>query len=150
MLAPMPTAFRDAPVSCSKCAEPMQERSIEQALVDVCPRCKGVWVDWLDGDLIQVVREIAPLSMPLRSVRDPAEHRCPVCQHVLHAEELPGGPQIWRCGECVGAFVPRASVDAIVALPDAPESMIAPPSRPSHPDPVRDALKKLVAVFKGL
>jgi len=54
-----------------------------------------------------------------------------------------GGPALWRCGECAGAFVPRASFEALATL------VIEEPLAPK-PDEPKSALDKLRAVLHRL
>ncbi len=35
----------------------MDERRVVEALVDVCPTCLGLWIDWFDGDIAHLTRE---------------------------------------------------------------------------------------------
>jgi Zn-finger nucleic acid-binding protein len=105
----------------------MDRRTIAEATIDVCSRCKGLWVDWFDGELTQVAREAAPLSVASTAVEGVSSFGCPLCQRILVSEEhAPGAARVWRCGECAGSFVPRASFDALVLAGDTPEASIRP------------------------
>jgi Zn-finger nucleic acid-binding protein len=104
----------------------MEGRSLFDALIDVCPDCKGLWIDWYDGDLASVASDAAPLSVPHAPPVGSDELRagCPRCQCALRAEmflDEDKGPSIHRCAECGGAFVPRSSFDAIVLLAHRPD-----------------------------
>jgi Zn-finger nucleic acid-binding protein len=112
----------------------MEPRSLFDALIDVCPDCKGLWIDWYDGDLATVASSAAPLSVPYAAPRGSDEIRegCPRCRSALRAEmfhDESTGPTIHRCGDCAGAFVPRSSFDAIVVLAQKSHLETAPPSR---------------------
>lgn len=98
----------------------MTEHSTELATVDVCRGCGGLWIEWFDGELSAVARSVSPV----RGVgdRNAGPATCPACQEPLYHERYGGdGSDIARCGSCAGAFVPRASYDALVAL-GPPES----------------------------
>ncbi|HEU4405506.1 MAG TPA: zf-TFIIB domain-containing protein [Polyangiaceae bacterium] len=125
--------YRQPAPRCPACSTLMSGRAAGEALVDVCPACRGVWLDWFDGDAPPVARELAPLSRPSHALVAPAPEggRCPRCQAALYAEPYAGpeGPEIMRCGECAGSFVPRSAFDALAALttdeapePEAPAS----------------------------
>ncbi len=117
------------------------------ALIDVCPDCKGLWIDWYDGDLANVASDAAPLSVPLlppTAGSDELRAGCPRCQCTLAAEmfvDEKKGPTIHRCAECGGAFVPRSSFDAIVLLAHRPDPDDA---------PLPSTFARLVAVLRAL
>jgi Zn-finger nucleic acid-binding protein len=93
----------------------MEERSLADALVDVCPLCKGLWIDWFDGDIVHVAQEAAPLSVAAAAAPagDPS---CAECRCQMIFERFATGPGLWRCGACAGTFVPRSSFDALLEL----------------------------------
>ncbi len=111
--------YREASARCPRCAVPMESRLLADCTVDVCADCKGLWVDWLDGELPHVATEVGPLSV--RPGLPTAEvglvgAGCPRCLKGLVLESLLGtGPLIFRCGDCGGAFIPRSSLDALMA-----------------------------------
>lgn len=110
----------------------MREQAAGEAVVDVCPDCFGVWLDWFDGEISPVARHIAPLGR-LEGARDTVpsgEALCPRCRAPLYGEHFahPDGPRLLRCGECGGSFVPRSSFDELAAFdpnatPDAGRSL---------------------------
>lgn len=120
-------SYRQPAPRCPGCSTLMGARTAGEALVDVCPACRGVWLDWFDGDAPPVARELAPLSRPSHGLIEPTPEggHCPRCQAALYAEPYaaPTGPVIMRCGECAGTFVPRGAFDALAALEtgEAPE-----------------------------
>lgn len=109
-------AYRDTPASCPVCRAPMELRNAGESVVDVCPTCRGLWIDWLDGD----TRAVTELAMPLSIRADPPITRapdCPRCKEALAQQtSSPGGLSLWRCGGCAGTFLPRSMVDTILAL----------------------------------
>jgi Zn-finger nucleic acid-binding protein len=115
----MPSEYRDAPLQCPTCSLSMEERMLSGSTVDTCPRCRGLWVDWFDGDLVAVVKETAPISMRPPLDFDPARACCPRCTKVLDVERFGDAIVLLRCAECAGCFVPRASFTALMEL-DAP------------------------------
>ena len=95
----------------------MELRSLSEAMVDTCPRCRGLWVDWFDGDLLSVVHEVAPLSLRPSVALDPTRaHACPRCSHTLTPETFGGSVLLLRCMECAGCFVPREAFTALLEL----------------------------------
>lgn len=84
--------------------------------VDACTRCRGLWVDWFDGELVAVVKETAPLSVRTSVPFEPREARCPRCGRTLAAETVSGTIVLLRCGECAGSFVPRESFTLMLDL----------------------------------
>jgi Zn-finger nucleic acid-binding protein len=94
----------------------MQEREASGVVVEVCPDCSGMWIDWFDGELATVAAQAGPLPRA-----GPHSERgngaCPKCRaHLEESRYSADGPVVFRCGECAGAFVSRDSVDRLVAL----------------------------------
>ena len=139
MLRSMAEAYRDAPVACPGCDARMEAYPLLGSTIDVCPECAGVWADWFDGELAAIAREAPALRSrgPSRS-GTPA---CPRCQRPLEGEPIPGPGDygLFRCAECVGAFVPRGSFEALIAA--------ATPA-PVAPEPI--AFARLVALLRAL
>ena len=108
--------YRDAPAKCPACQELMELRSLSEAMVDTCPRCRGLWVDWFDGELISIVRETAPLSFRPTVDIDPSKTCCPRCGRILMPETFGGSVLLLRCEECAGCFVPREAFTALMEL----------------------------------
>ena len=87
------------------------------AEVDVCPDCSGVWVDWTDGELSVVTRRMGPLPTARPGSAAAGSRSCPDCKVLLVAQEArPGGPALYRCGECGGAFLPLATVRDVESI----------------------------------
>jgi Zn-finger nucleic acid-binding protein len=92
----------------------MELRAAGDAAIDVCPTCRGLWLDWFDGDTLSVTELAMPLSRR-PSVTMTATPSCPRCSQPLHEREhAEGAPVVWRCTECAGTFLPRATVDALL------------------------------------
>jgi Zn-finger nucleic acid-binding protein len=102
----------------------MEERVLSGSTVDTCSRCRGLWVDWFDGELFAVVKETAPLSMRPPLAFDPTRARCPRCTQGLMPESVSGAIVLLRCGDCAGCFVPREAFTAIMELDVPPLSVL--------------------------
>jgi Zn-finger nucleic acid-binding protein len=127
---------RDAVADCPACKARMDVRAAGDATIDVCPKCRGLWLDWFDGDTLALAEAAMPISRrPMAPV--PAEAPCPRCSRALEerAHEA-GGPVVWRCTECAGSFLPRGTVEALLiwAASSAP---VLPADAP--PESVREA-----------
>lgn len=111
----MSEGYRDMPARCPGCGAEMEPRAIDDAVVDLCPACGGLWVDWFDGELRAVAISVGPLALATTPI-EPRPEGCPRCRRPLSPEEWGRGAiELLRCAECAGAFVPRASLDDIVA-----------------------------------
>jgi Zn-finger nucleic acid-binding protein len=93
----------------------MEQRTLEGAMVDTCTQCRGLWVDWFDGELVAVVKETAPLSFRA-PVELPESGACPRCARTLAFETFAGHVVLLRCADCGGCFVPRASFNVLLDL----------------------------------
>jgi len=139
----------DAVASCPACAARMELRAAGDATIDVCPTCRGLWLDWFDGDTLT----LAELAMPLSrraSAPIPARVACPRCSRPLEERAHDAnGPIVWRCLECAGSFLPRATVEALLiwAASNSPELPVDAP-----PESLRNAtvLAKLRGALRAL
>lgn len=135
--------YRDAPAKCPACQELMEQRSLSEAMVDTCARCRGLWVDWFDGDLLSVVHEVAPLSLrPAVDVDPTRTQPCPRCSRDLTPETFGGSVLLRRCQECAGCFVPREAFTSLMEL-DLPAH-----SRHGADVEKQGALAKLLAAIR--
>ncbi len=129
-------SYRDTVLTCPGCAETLDPKNVGDAVIDVCPACAGIWVDWFDGELPAMVRG-APSIPGARAPDRPGRGECPRCHRLLDAERyLESRAEILRCADCAGAFVPRVSARVVAGLS----------SRESQPP--ADALQRLGAVLK--
>lgn len=95
----------------------MSEKNLYDAVVDICGDCHGVWVDWFDGDLGHVIEQVSETDpASLLTPREIEGGACPKCQARLLSENRADGVRLLRCGDCGGAFVPRASFLPLIAL----------------------------------
>ena len=136
----MTSGYRDTVLACPACREPLEPREVHDAVIDVCARCGGIWVDWFDGDLVAMVRGAPPV--PGATPPDPevgTAASCPRCRRPLDRERyLESRAEILRCGDCAGAFVPQASVSTLVTL--APQA--------TGPQAAQDPLTRLAVVLR--
>jgi Zn-finger nucleic acid-binding protein len=109
------TAYREASLGCSGCGAALEPQEVETAVIDVCPTCGGIWVDWFDGDLVQLVRGAPAIEVTLPERQGTGA--CPRCHRPLAWERYQDSrAEILRCADCAGAFVPRSSMQAIASL----------------------------------
>jgi Zn-finger nucleic acid-binding protein len=109
------TAYRASAPLCPSCHQALEAHVIDapNAVVDLCKRCGGVWIDWEDGDLTELAREVPPA--PTRVIPRSGTGACPRCNRRLAVELFLGTAEVLRCGECAGAFLPYASIGKIAA-----------------------------------
>ncbi len=109
----MAASYRDKLLRCPTCSTPMRSQASELAVVDVCPDCSGLWIDWFDGEIASVASSVGDLPpTPAATKRGGA---CPLCALALVA--TPYGDDavvVLRCGGCAGAFVPRDAFEQLV------------------------------------
>jgi Zn-finger nucleic acid-binding protein len=127
----MSDAYREQTLLCPACAVALDARLLRDAEVDVCGRCKGIWMDWFDGELSEVAMQASPMSLPSAAIAAPTSTTCPHCRRPMVLQQYgANGPDLWRCGECAGAFVPRASFEALMEAVAASET---PPQKEGEP-----------------
>lgn len=120
--------YRETVAKCPACGVMMEERGAHDVMVDVCPGCRGLWIDWYDGDTVEVALKAAPLSVRAPVPIVPEKALCPRCHRpmlgttlVAHADAITEskhglGAYVLRCGECAGTFVPRTAFDELLEL----------------------------------
>lgn len=130
-------AYRDGIVRCPGCASIMRREAVPSAEVDVCDACGGLWVDWFDGEVQTLAAEAEAVRVdrgtPLPSSPHAERGTCPRCMRGLDADhirfadatdrELLTGVDLLRCGECLGAFVPRSSAHLLLDRTREPRAM---------------------------
>lgn len=107
------TAYRESAPLCPACHEPLEAHTIEGAgaMIDLCAKCGGVWLDWEDGDFTNLAREVPAAAA--REIPRSGPGACPRCNRPLAIEMFRDTAEVLRCGECAGAFVPYASIGKI-------------------------------------
>ncbi len=140
---------------------------LAEADVDVCGACQGIWIDWFDGEIGEVTRDVLAMKMPVGGAASELRNEvralggCPRChgmqlvveRYVLKRQPAIGkvetqqtGAELMRCEHCAGSFVSATSASLLGSLPtdgDAPPSESA---KALEPLP----WQKFVAVLKAL
>ncbi len=108
------TDYRTAARRCPRCDVVMEVRGTEQVELEACAGCGGVWVDWLDGELVDALP--AAGDQPATGTRkaDGETWLCPQCRLSLYETTAGSGVPVFRCGQCAGTFVPRSSAQELV------------------------------------
>lgn len=115
--------YRQQALRCPACDGLLDELVRGELHVDVCPGCRGLFIDWLDGDVSDVVRAVGALPIGVGSEKE-GTGACPRCNVPLHGEEVgPDPTSILRCGACAASFVSRDAFERLkqVARPEGEE-----------------------------
>jgi Zn-finger nucleic acid-binding protein len=155
----------------------MTAEALEECEVDVCAACGGVWIDWFDGEVRAVAKEVLTGTATGRITprpSDPGDVRsepramgaCPRCMRQLAMERYvvnalvrsedrrdlvrtttETGADLMRCEECAGVFVSRTAMETLSTLPKNDEA-----PRSENPAKVLEPLpwQKLLAVIRRL
>jgi Zn-finger nucleic acid-binding protein len=115
------TAYRVSTPLCPVCREALEQQTIgaASAIVDLCAKCGGVWIDWEDGDLTALAREVPATAG--RELPRSGPGACPRCNRPLGIELFLGVAEVLRCGDCAGAFLPYPSIGKVAASTPADE-----------------------------
>lgn len=125
----------DILITCPKCSEVLDRYALEGVEVDICPGCRGFWLDSGELRLLrdraafwgleQVMAHAAqaPRSVPPSSSR--VRLPCPTCQGKLVAVQL-SGTWIDVCNQCDGIWLDRGELDAALRAigPEADDRII--------------------------
>ena len=166
-----PAGYRGVAIRCPGCGDPMSVVPLSEADVDVCATCQGIWVDWFDGELGAVARDVARVTHgqgpagPTSGMRNEvvATGGCPRCPGVQlvseryavkHQPAAPGakvevqetGAELLRCEHCAGSFLSATSAALLSRLP--PEENAPPSASEKVLEPL--PWQKFVAVLRAL
>ena len=110
---------------CPVCGEPMIILELEGVEIDHCLTCRGTWLD--HGELERIAGgasagEARPASELARKIREAragkrSGRRCPRCRRRLRPILLgaPAPIEVDRCSRCLGLWLDRGEVEAVVA-----------------------------------
>jgi Zn-finger nucleic acid-binding protein len=109
--------YRDAAIRCPTCGDGLEPQALDDAEIDVCPSCRGLWLDWFDGEIASLVKKARArpdigAGVGSSASTDGREPRCPRCGEPLGIDFV-HGVGLLRCGACAGVFVERQNVAAL-------------------------------------
>lgn len=93
----------------------MSTRETGGTKVEVCPQCGGVWIEWFDGPVSDVARQLVDdAPRPMGTSEPPRTGlSCPECRSPLAREDRSPSAWLFRCGGCAGSFVPREALGGV-------------------------------------
>ena len=121
---------RGAYLGCPACGGAMDERrrADEDDFYYECGACRGIWVDWWDGEASGIAR-----TVPAHPGTTPGGQKGGACPRdgtpLIDRPYLDAGPVVERCPTCLGLFARRDQVRALAEfherIPcDAPEPIV--------------------------
>jgi Zn-finger nucleic acid-binding protein len=116
--------MRDESIVCVRCTSVLDESELAGLLVDVCPRCGGLWLD--EGELAKLAgvpeSKLGPLREALAGsdggpppIPSDTQKKCPACPGQLQEVKL-GPVTVDACGQCRGLFLDRGELDQAVDM----------------------------------
>jgi len=98
----------------------LEPHALGDAEIDVCRTCRGIWLDWFDGEvtsLARKARERPEIGGATASAvaSGPREPRCPRCAELLTIDFV-RGVGLLRCRSCVGVFVERQNIATLASV----------------------------------
>ena len=140
--------YRASALRCPGCAASLEEIGAGDALVDVCRQCRGIYLDWFDGEPRDLVRQVVtPLSVGEVGA-EPASLAgpCPRCAVPMHAELFESrGPWLHRCHGCHGVYLDFVAAELLASTAE-PETK---PDEPSTRSPLSRIGAAIRALFAG-
>lgn len=124
-------AYRVNARVCASCGSPMNVHHVthqgQQIQVDQCEGCGSIFLDYFDGEPGAVARSIETAGRFRPQPAGPATS-CPACNVPLTLTPYldDGGPEIFRCGECAGAFILPVQLTALADHELPPQSERSP------------------------
>ena len=99
-------SYRAAALRCPACPGQLEEQIRGALHVDACRDCGGLFIDWLDGSVGDVVNRVVT-PPEATGTQQGGDGACPHCNVGLEPEVAGDTTTILRCGSCAGAFVSR-------------------------------------------
>ncbi len=133
--------------SCPACRSAMDEIPVplasgEQAKIDHCPQCGGVFLEFFDGDPGELSRGTLERLVDQDSDAADVAHEtatCPECGNFMPLlRYLEQGPTIFRCEGCMAIFASHPQLRALAAYVE-----------PANPEEPPSLLERLKALFSG-
>lgn len=115
--------YRTGALRCPSCAALLDEVGAGDSLVDICRQCRGIFLDWHDGEPRDLVRHVvSPLGViDLGAEPAPLKGACPRCSVPFHVELFESrGPWVHRCEGCQGVYIDQLSAE-LLASTSTPE-----------------------------
>src|SRR5262249_2928381 len=104
-------------MQCPSCSTPLQQRAFKHgSLVDVCPKCAGLWLD--GGKVLDFSDNPRQLQEQLAGGLDNAHsgRPCPRCRGRMEQGNLPGRDvKADRCAACGGLWFDSSEVQRVAA-----------------------------------
>jgi Zn-finger nucleic acid-binding protein len=99
----------------------MQQKTIHEIVVDLCPSCGGVWLDKGEIGRLRKLQptEILDFETPVPERLPPRAHNpvCPVCAKPLHPFKYAGGKvELETCENLDGLWIEDSELEQIAAL----------------------------------
>lgn len=133
--------YREQALRCPSCSSTLDARQAGEATIDVCGHCRGIFLDWHDGDPRELVRGlVTPLSaLPVGDAPPKLPGACPRCAVPFHVELFEErGPWLQRCEGCHGIFLDVVAAE-VLASTSSPDSL--PPDERGPISRIGDAMR---------
>lgn len=93
----------------------------EQAEVDICGFCGGVYLEFFDGEpgglARSILRRLPGVEQPAQP--RPAQPSCPDCGTTMESRHyLDNGPRVARCDSCLAVFADAEGLRALATYSD--------------------------------
>ncbi len=110
--------------ACPSCKSPMQQVAMERAkgqgAVDLCDQCGGVFLEFFDGEPVDLSRGVVEHVKRFAVASGPGDQLdgvCPDCQKSMVVQRyLEQGPRIARCDGCMAIFATSEQVRALASF----------------------------------
>jgi len=116
-----------AGMKCPSCSNQLRQVRSESAILDICPKCKGIWFD--SGEFIGFVKHLANSELVHPCETKPFEHRevralhslkeknrlCPRCAAVMKKFNYAADSNVFldKCESCEGIWADGGEVKAV-------------------------------------
>ncbi len=87
----------------------------ETVTVDECPQCRGVFIDYFDGEPTAIAVELRETLEPVNTQLDTVS--CTDCNVTMRLQAyLDSGPDLYRCSACMAAFLTPQQIEALAGF----------------------------------
>jgi len=92
----------------------MDRTELDSAVVERCAQCRGVWIDFFDGEFAGIARELDPGGPMGESSK--SKVGCVDCKvEMPRVSYLREGPKLHRCPDCLGTFATPKQLASLAA-----------------------------------
>ena len=111
-------------MKCYKCNSVMKKKSFDGVLIDACPTCEGIWLDYGELDMIKNKEALSKEEILDEARKELIIDKkrlmttaglCPKCQKTSLAETILCGVKVDICPSCDGIYFDWGELQSVLS-----------------------------------